>query len=261
VAGELVALEGLLDVPSDLDELREIGGIDVHTDACGGHERVQRPAVCDVDFGARRPHAASDHERRHVAERHGCDGTSAATHAGHYPARGHVDRHVDLAVGFGGDPSRLDRPGPEGDRAVPTGRGVPILVPEQRAQVGAFVVGRDEKAAVHVGVAPRLMAQQPPDAIDLLGRGGALTALSYIGPRDLHLALGDDPEGLAGGVIVGRRNLHRRQSPAALAVDRAAPLALSEDVLEAGHLDDAMRPASSHASQTPNHVTATAERD
>ena len=89
-------------------------------------------------------------------------------------------------------------------------------MPEQHAQVGAVVVGRDEEAAVHVGVAPRLMAQQPADAVDFLGRGGPLAALPDGGTGNLDLALVDDPERLAGGVIVGRGDLHRRQSSAAL---------------------------------------------
>lgn len=43
-------------------------------------------------------------------------------------------------------------------------------MPAQDAELGAVVVGRDEEAAVHVGVPARLLHQQLPDGVDLRGR-------------------------------------------------------------------------------------------
>jgi hypothetical protein len=42
-------------------------------------------------------------------------------------------------------------------------------VPKEHAEVGARVVGLDKEAAVHVGVAARLVAEEPAHAIDLVG--------------------------------------------------------------------------------------------
>ena len=57
---------------------------------------------------------------------------------------------------------------------MPAGGRVAVLVPEEHAEVGAVVVGLDQEAAVHVGVAARLVAQQPAHHVD----GGDAAAVS-----------------------------------------------------------------------------------
>ena len=77
-------------------------------------------------------------------------------------------------------------------------------MPEEDAEVGAVVIGRDDEAAVHVGVAARLVAQQPPDAVDDVAAPRVLAALADGRAGDIGRAGRDDPERLAGGVVVGR---------------------------------------------------------
>src|ERR671914_517372 len=92
---------------------------------------------------------------------------------GDHAAGGDVDGHIDVAVGRRGHTAGLDRPRAERDRAVPARGGVAVLVPEQHAEVRTLVVRRHEKAAVHVGVPARLVAEEPPDPVDLVGARGA----------------------------------------------------------------------------------------
>src|SRR6476620_1031013 len=73
-----------------------------------------------------------------------------------------------VAVTRRGHATRMHGPCAERDRAVAARRRVSVLVPEQHAQIGTVVVGRHEKAAVHVRVSPRLVTQHPPNAIDLI---------------------------------------------------------------------------------------------
>src|SRR5918992_1022061 len=127
---------------------------------------------------------------------------------GDHAAGGDVDGHIDVAVGRRGHTAGLDRPRAERDRAVPARGGVAVLVPEQHAEVRALVVRRHEKAAVHVGVPARLVAEEPPDPVDLVGARGVLTPGGDGLARDLEHILLDDPKRLAGGVVVGRRDLH-----------------------------------------------------
>ena len=90
---------------------------------------------------------------------------------------------------------------------------VAVLVPEQDPEVGAVVVGRHEKAAVHVGVPAGLVAEQPADAVDVLATRGVLAPVSDRLARDLEHAAVDDPKRLAGGVVVGRVDLDSRSLP------------------------------------------------
>ena len=122
---------------------------------------------------------------------------------------GHVDHDVDLAVVRRGDQAGVDRPRAERDRAVPAGGRVAVLVPEQHAEVRAVVVGRHQEAAVHVGVAARLVAQQPPHRVDRAGRGRGSRRSSTVAPGDRGRAAGHDPERLAGRVVVRRGDLGR----------------------------------------------------
>src|SRR5690606_18723671 len=111
----------------------------------------------------------------------------------------HVDDHVRLPVGGGLDETFADGVDAERDRAVAARRGVAVLVPEQRAEVRAGVVGRYEEAAVHVGVAARLVHQQLAEVVDV---GGIGAAFQDGGARDGGDAAGDDPERLARRVVV-----------------------------------------------------------
>ena len=133
-------------------------------EALRGGEGVERTAEGHVDRHVAGRHVARDHVCRHVAKRDALHGAAGAAHSGRHPPGGHVDRHVQLAVRGRLYAARLDRPGSERDRAVAARRRVAVLVPEQHPELGAVVVGGHEKAAVHVGVAARLVAQQAADS-------------------------------------------------------------------------------------------------
>src|SRR5439155_7302268 len=161
-----------LDHPAGAEHRRGQGGVD---GAAGGE--VHGGAGRDV--GAVDRYVAGDDVRRHVAERHRLDVPAPAGHPRGDPAGRYVDDHLRLAVRIGVDGPRLHRPGAERDRPVPAGGGESGPVPEQGAEVGALVVGRDQEAAVHVGVAARLVAQQPADAVGGgIGTAGAFPAFA-----------------------------------------------------------------------------------
>ena len=185
-------------------------GHDLEPEVGGRHAGVDGAAVGDVDRDARRLHPARDHVGRHVAERHRRDRPARAAHPRHDAPGRHVDRHLRLAVGLARDPARLHRPRAERDRAVPARGRVAVLVPEQHAEVGAGVVGRDREAAVHVGVPARLVAQQAAHGVHLGAAARVLAPLAHGGARDLGRAAGDDAERLARGVVVGRHKFHQR---------------------------------------------------
>jgi hypothetical protein len=77
--------------------------------------------------------------------------------------------------------SAVHGPDTQGDGAVTTGGGVAILVPEEHAEVRLRIVRRDLEAAVHVGVAARLMAEQPADGVQASVPLGAHAALRHRG--------------------------------------------------------------------------------
>ena len=178
-------------------------------EARGRDRGVDRAAVGHVDRDAR---GLARRGRRRTTARCGrrrLDAPAAHAHARDDAAGGDVDRHVDLAVARRGHRPRLDGPRAERDRPVPARGRVAVLVPEEDAEVGAVVVGRHQEAAVHVGVPARLVAQQPADRVDGLGRGRALAALAHRGAGDRRDARRHDPERLARRVVVRRRDLGR----------------------------------------------------
>ena len=77
---------------------------------------------------------------------------------------------------------------------------------EDDAEVGALVLGLGDEAAVHVGVAARLVDEQAADVVDVLERVAPLVEDRAAGKR--VDAAGDDAERLAGRVVVDRADLH-----------------------------------------------------
>jgi len=82
-------------------------------------------------------------------------------------------------------------------------------VPEQHPEIGAVIVRGNEKAAVHVRVPARLVTQHPAHAIHLLGLRGVLAPRTHGRAGNLDHPSLDDPERLAGRVVVRRLDLHR----------------------------------------------------
>ena len=179
----------LISRPSAISSPRCSG---VDREAGGGRRqrRVDRAAVGDVDRVGRRgrPTAAGEHVGGHVAEVTAAIAPPSRTRA-RDPARGDVDRELDLAVSGGLDAAGLDGPRGERDRAVPARGREAVLVPEQHAELGAVVVGLHEEAAVHVGVPARLVAQQPAHALRVRVVQRALAALGDGGAGQLRRAL------------------------------------------------------------------------
>src|SRR5918999_2820110 len=208
VAGDVGALEGPLHAAAGGDQLGQVLGHDPKPEALCGHEGVDGAAEGHVHLDGVRLNTARHHERRHVAEGHALDRACSAPDPRDHAAGGDVDGHVDVAVGGGGHTGGLDRPPPPRGRGGSPRGGVAVLVPEKDAEVRALVVRGHEKAAVHVGVAARLVAEEAPDPVDLFGAHGVLAPGRDGLARDLeHIPL-DDPKRLAGGVVVGRRDLH-----------------------------------------------------
>ena len=165
VARHLGALERALDLAARGDQLVESLGHDLEPEVGGRHAGVDRAAVGDVD--ARRPPPPPRARSRRPAR---C-GTSTARPPRRAQRTRATTRPDGTSIVTVASPSgahaiaaRLDRPRAERDRAVPARGRVAVLVPEQHAEVGAGVVGRDREAAVHVGVPARLVAQQPAHA-------------------------------------------------------------------------------------------------
>ncbi len=183
------ALERLLDRAPGRDERGQVVGGHAQAEARGGDRGVDRAAVGHVDRDARGLHVARDDERGHVAKGDRLDDPAADANARDDAAGGHVDRDVDLAVARRGQRPRLDGPGAERDRPVSARGRVAVLVPEEDAEVGALVVGRDEEAAVHVRVPARLVAQQPADRLDRRSDAAARSRRS----RTVAPAIGGTP--------------------------------------------------------------------
>ena len=179
-------------------------------EARGGNRGVDRAAVGHVDRDARGVRRRARRRRTGTLRKATLSTIPPLhAHARDDAARRDVDRHVDLAVARRGHRPRLDGPRAERDRPVPARGRVAVLVPEEDAEVGAVVVGRHEEAAVHVGVPARLVAQQPADRLDRLGRGRALAALAHRRAGDRRDPRRHDPERLARRVVVRRRDLGR----------------------------------------------------
>ena len=90
-----------------------------------------------------------------------------------------------------------------------TGGRVPGVVEEDGAELCAVVVARQDEAAVHVGVPARLEDQQLADPIVIAERRRA--TLEHRRPLQQRCAARDDAERLAGGVVVGRLDLHAHE--------------------------------------------------
>ncbi len=73
---------------------------------------------------------------------------------------------------------------------------------EDDAEVGAFVLGLGHEAAVHVGVAARLVDEQAANVVDVLEGVAPLVEDRAAGQR--VDAAGHDAERLAGRVVVDR---------------------------------------------------------
>ena len=208
MARNRVAGQRGLDRAPRRDQRGEVLRDDAQPEARGGHVGEERAAPGDVGLDLAGAHAARHDVGGHVAEGDALGRPGTAVHAGHHAAGRDVDRDVDRAVVGRRDPPGVDGPRAERDRPVPTRGRVAVLVPEQHAEVGAVVVGRDDEAAVHVGVPARLLDEQPPDAVDGLGPGGVRAPFGHGRARDLERALAHDPERLARRVVVGRLDLH-----------------------------------------------------
>ncbi|GHI25704.1 hypothetical protein Shyd_70750 [Streptomyces hydrogenans] len=85
-------------------------------------------------------------------------------------------------------------------------------MPEEDAEVGAVVVGRDDEPAVHPRVAARFLDEEAAQRVQGAGAGGGAGAAGADGggaplgdgvAGGGRQAVGDDPEGFAGGVVVG----------------------------------------------------------
>ena len=144
-------------------------GLDREARRRGGQRRVDRAAVGDVHLD--RPCAVSTGTPRASTYAGTLRNVTAATAP---PAGARARRPGPTArrstaraspSAGAATPAGLHRPHAERDRAVAAGGREAVLVPEQHAEVRALVVGRDEEAAVHVGVPARLVAEQPPDPL------------------------------------------------------------------------------------------------
>ena len=83
------------------------------------------------------------------------------------------------------------------------------VVEEDHAEIGVVVVRLDDVAAVHVGMASRLVHEQAADVVQPLERVPALVedrrAAQPVDP------VRDDPEGLARSVVVDGADVHVRK--------------------------------------------------
>ena len=156
-----LAVEQPLDLAAERDQLAERVRFDAQPRGPRVERGVDGAPVGDVDGepAARgiELDSAGEHVGRDVAEGHRLDARVAQARASEHAPRGHVDRHVGLAVGRGDHAAALDRPGAERDRAVPAGGRVAVLVPEEHAEVGAVVVraGRGSSRTCRRGRAAR----------------------------------------------------------------------------------------------------------
>src|SRR4029079_1423220 len=115
-----------------------------------------------------------------------------------------VDDDAVLTLAALHDP-RVERPGDERDGSVTTGRRVPRIVEEDDPEVGSLL-RLDDVAAVHVGVAARLVDEEAAPAISPVWRVAPLLE-DRVAAQPIHTAR-HDPERLARGVVVDRANFH-----------------------------------------------------
>ena len=82
---------------------------------------------------------------------------------------------------------------------------------QKHAEVGAVVVRRNEKAAVHVGVAARLQAEELAKPVRVRVLDGADPTLGHRRARQVDRRRRDDAERLPTGVVVNRGDSLERQ--------------------------------------------------
>ena len=193
----LPRLELALELPPELDEPRQLAGLDALLDATrrtrrrtrrrrsGRRARPPRPRRTPARCGSARSDAAVPDARP------GVETTGR-----------HVDDDVVLAL-LARDDALVERPGDERDRPVSARGRVARVVEEDDAEIGVVVVRLDDEAAVHVGVAARLVDEQPPHVVEPLERVAPLVE-DRRALRRLDAAR-DDPERLARRVVVDRR--------------------------------------------------------
>ena len=192
----VLRLEAALDRPAELDQPRQLAGLDPLP-----QRGVEGAAERDVDRDLSHPNARRPDERRDVAKRDRADAAADDGCHGFEPARGNVDDDPVLSLAALHD-ALVERPRDESDRPVTARRRVAGVVEEHDAEVGAVVVRRHDVAAVHVGVAARLVDEQPADVVEPLERVAA-SLEDRRAPERLDAA-GDDPKRLATGVVVDR---------------------------------------------------------
>jgi hypothetical protein len=197
-----------LTAPPGDDQRGQILGRHAQAERLRQHEGVERTAPRDVRLDLAGVDATGGHARRHVDERHLVHRAGRTTHTRGDAPRRDVDHHVDPPIGGSRDAPGFHRPRTQRNRSVPARGRVAVLVPEQHAEGGTLVVGRDDEAAVHVGMAARLVTQQPAQTVDTLRRRGALAPLSHVRARDLPDVTDDDPEWLTGRVVVRCTQVH-----------------------------------------------------
>src|SRR5215217_708154 len=142
-------------------------------------------------------------ERRHVAEPNPLDLPVPNGRRDRESSGRDVDPELDLGPARRKEPL-LDRVGGERDRSVAARGAEARVVEEEHTQVAALGDRVGDEAAVHVSVAARLVDEQRPDVVEVLLRVPALVEDRRA--RDRVHRSGDDPERLAGGVVVDGRD-------------------------------------------------------
>ena len=196
----LPLLDRPLELTPELDQPRELRGMHVLLD-----RRVERASERDLELVLADLEPGRVDVRGHVAEAHRAHATVLDVRPGFEASRRYVDDHVVLALGSLDD-ALVERPRDERDRPVPARGRVAGVVEEDDAEVRAVVVRLDDVAAVHVGMPARLVDQQAAYVVEPVV--GVASLVEDRRPAQGIDAAGDDPERLAGSVVVDRANLH-----------------------------------------------------
>jgi len=192
------SLERGLQLSAECDQARQLARLDPLLERC-----VERAAEREVDDAAGGLDPLRPDERGYVAEPHRADATVLHRRPRLEPAGRNIDDDACLPLAPLDD-AFVQRPRDERDRPVPACRRVALVVEEHDPEVGTLVVGRDDMAAVHVGVAAGLVHEQPPERIELRAREAA--ALEDRRPLERRDAAGDDAERLTARVVVDDRD-------------------------------------------------------
>lgn len=104
------------------------------------------------------------------------------------------------------DQALIDGPIPQGYGTMAARCREAVFVPEQDAEMGSRIVGRDDEAAIHVSVAAGLMAKRFAEGVErVVGRledGEAPLGYGLAGWEVAWRKVLDDAEGFAGCVPV-----------------------------------------------------------